>query len=387
MRRSRHPYSRGLHIIIYAMILTLLVGSSIALVTFNGYIRDYLEGFLGDRFRENNPGTLSRATQIHSDDVQVWNLDWSDTAVKERSVLPAILDSLMKFKPHAVGLDLDLEERGDRVTDSILLATILRYDNIVLKYDLFAEPGYEYPLGLTPESYDRLGYVSFGTKANEARYLGSAQTVGGTRIYPFWTRLWAVGSSQEPGSLSSKRRFINYDLKPIHTKIKSMEDITGDSTNRVAWGKVAHDRIVIIGKYVEEDLLATPVRDGRHFTMHGAKVIGTATMTVGLNELTPSFFDRFRYPIGASVFLVMLCLFIVIHFCKKPFFKFVRKYGNCLQAVSAVCLYFIGKALSPSADEYFLFFCIVALVILWAPATGELADIYERSFSKKKAGE
>ncbi|MBR5176437.1 MAG: CHASE2 domain-containing protein [Bacteroidales bacterium] len=381
---SSHHYSRGLHIFTYAIVLTLLVGSSIALVTFNGYIRDYLEGFLGDRFHANNPGAPLRPALIHSDEVQVWNLDWADKTVKERSVLPAIIDSLMKFKPRAVGLDFDLEEPGDPVTDSILLATILRYDNIVLKYDLFADVGFEYPLGLTPESYDKLGYVSFGTKANEARYLGSAQTVGETKIFPFWIRLWTVGSSQEPGSLSSKRRFINYDLKPLSTDIRLMEDITGDSTYRVAWGKVAHDKIVIIGKYVENDLLATPVRDVRHFTMHGAKVIGTATLTVGENELTRGILDRFRYPFGALVYLFMLLIFILIHFCKKPFFRFVRSYGNCLQAVSAVCLYFFGKALSPSADEYFLFFCIVALVILWAPATGELADIYQRSCSKRK---
>ena len=376
---------------IYFIILLGLVVGSLCILKSDDYLRSYLEGFIQDKFTVGNDDDENVE---YTGDYDVILCSFSDVGKELRSQLPILLDTVLAHHPLAVGIDVILQGiRPDE--DSLLFSLIQEHDNVVVGYDLNKEIAKDYPrskvypFGLDYSDFQNIGYFNFGAKGTEARYLeqyrrykGPDNKYKGDKRTAMWARLWEIAHGIPSGGLNSNRRFINYSFQPsmVAASIPLEQEMSPDD-----YDSSFRDRIVIIGNESMDDMMPTPVlNDGKHYSMPGVKVVGYATATIGRNELESNWFDRNRGWIITILCLVFTCFFAFAHFSKKRFWERGRKYSNLVQFLSALALFWIAKLfIPPTGDEWWTFFAVLALFVLFAPLSGDLLKLFIGFIYKK----
>lgn len=356
------------------------------------YLRSYLEGFIQDKFRVEDDAEDGDVEYTGDYDVVICS--FSDGGKELRGQLPVLLDTVLAHQPLAVGIDFMLQDmRPDE--DSLLFSLVRGHDNVVVGYDLNKEiaAGFPrskvYPFGMDYTDFRNIGYFNFGAKGTEARYLepyrryeGPERKYRGDRRTAMWARLWEVAHGIPSGGLESNRRFINYGFRPsmVAASIPLEQEMPPE-----VYDSFFRNRIVIIGNESMDDMMPTPVlNDGKHYAMPGVKVVGYATATIGRNELAGNGFDRNRGWVIALLCIVFTCSFTAAHFSRRRFWEKVREYANLVQFLSALALFWIAKLfIPPTGDEWWTFFAVLALFVLFAPLSGDFSKMILRRIFKQ----
>ncbi len=361
--------------LIHALILLVLVGGSLFLLKNNGYLRSYLEGFVQDKFEAKKQG---------KEKAEVYDVSLCPFNDAGRSIpiqLPALLDTILAHNPLAVGIDFTMVAYQPE-QQAHLLSVIRHNDKVVVGYDLVNEidrtmPRSEvYPFGLDYADFPNIGYFNFGAKGTEARYLepyrkyeGPDPKYKGERRTAFWARLWEVAHGIHSGGLKSHRRFINYnfELSTLPAMVPLRQVMTPDE-----YDMYFRDKIVIIGNESMADMMPTPVDYHGRYAMPGVHVVAYATATIGRNELKSNWFDRNRVWMVVFLCVLFTILFTAMHFTRSK----LREYSNLAQFGAAVVLFLIADCLlPPTGDEWWTFFAVLALFVLFAPVAGDLSKL------------
>ncbi len=379
-----------IRIALFASLLIIGIGGSLILLSKSIYLKDYVDGYLTRNIQFEKRAHSIWVDEKNGQSDEVYILDIQDSILSNRLRLSELVDSIMSYNPSVVGLDIELPST-DPVVDSILYNTLIRYDNLVLSYDRDKED--VYPLGKTYDDFANVCYSNFGALDVMPRYLSpyDIKTDGQIRT-SFWARLWEIHANIPNGQLKSKREFINFNIKPnIHT-VNRFEDLQNKDATTF---QDLTDKIVIFGNISSEsgksDIFPVPIQDSNEqdlsdaHLMTGIEIIGRATLTIGDNELGNNVFDRNRIVFGYICFLFMVIVFCLIHF--MDCFSIIREYGNIFQFLAGVGLFFWAKyLLSPSLDEQWFFFSIIAVFLLLGPVVAEiekaLYSIIGRKFDK-----
>lgn len=375
MRISRPIVERLIH----AVILLVLVGVSLILLKNNGYLRSYLEGFIQDKFEAKKQG------KEKSENYDVFLCAFNDAGSSIPIQLPALLDTILAHNPLAVGLDFTMVAYKPE-QQSHLLSVIRHNDKVVVGYDLINEnnktiPRSEvYPFGLDYDAFPNIGYFNFGAKGTEARYLepyrkyqGPDPKYKGKTRTAFWARLWEVAQKKSSGELKSHRRFINYsfELSTLPAMVPLRQVMTPDE-----YDMYFRDKIVIIGNESIADMMPTPVDYHGRYAMPGVHVVAYATATIGRNELNVNWFDRNRGWMVIFLCMLFTILFTAMHFSRRRIWSKVQAYSNLAQFVVAVGLFLIAEfLLPPTGDEWWTYFAVLALFVLFAPVAGDLSKM------------
>lgn len=381
---------RHFRICIYAILLIVIIGGAYKGLSSSTYLKDYVEGFIA-----RNIQFEKRTHHIWTDDDGrsdlAFILDVQDSILSNRHRFSELVDSIMSYNPSVLGLDIKLIPK-DPVADSILYSTLARYDNIVLPYErVLNDRDLQYPLGKTYDDFANVCYSNFGALDDMPRFLAPYEINKDGQIRTsFWARLWEIHANIPNGQLKSKRQFINFNIKPnIHT-VNCFEDLQNE--DYVTFHDLTN-RIVIIGNINGEsgrkDIFHVPIQDSfvedlsRTHLMTGIEIIGRSTLTIGDNELSNSIFDRNRTFLGYICFFILVMVFCLIHFLDC--FSFIREYGNIFQFLAGIGLFFCAKYLmSPSIDEQWYFFFIVAIFLLLGPVVADFEKALYRIIGRKK---
>ena len=358
---------------LYAIFIAFAVLVARCYLFRNEYLKDYIEGFLSNNISKEN-----RLPKVKSDEVIVLDIkSWADGCEDVRPSLPRIIDTIMSRDPSVLGIDYELVDKIP--SDTLLIQTLKRYENkIVLSCSLDADESGVFltklPFGMK-NVFKNVCYTNFGAKDASPRYLERYFPTKDTCLTSFWARLWEIHSDTPPGQLKSKREFINYNLNPYISQINEMSNLTKDS-------KYFTGNIVIIGEIKLEDYFHVPVNrnDLNRFLLSGVEVIGTATLTVGDNERSSGILDRYRYFWGGLLIMLFIAIFTFIHFSKSKICGMICKYSNIWQFIVGYGLFVLAGKISPSLDEQWYFFSIVALFILLVPI---IADVEKWLFESK----
>lgn len=351
-------------VVLYMLILSVVIGASYSYLAQIPYLKDYVDGFLS---RNNQADTKKHLLSVNengqSDEVVILDIaKWPGD--EHRSFLSELIDSIMSYKPAVLGIDLKLLPK-DKEMDSILFNTIRAYDNIVLAFDIFDSI---FPLGMEYDDFPNVCYSNFEVIESMPRYL--IPYYG--QYTSFWARLWEIYANIPSGELKSKRRFINYNLKPVVHDVKNYFDLSLVSDYI--------DNIVIIGDTNRDDVFNVPKDDNSKSQLHerhlmsGIDIIGSATLTIGDNELDNNFFDKNRWFAGLICWVILVAIFTAIHFCNSKWVLFIRRIGNFFQLACGIILFIAAKEVSTTKDEHWFLFSIVAVFILIAPVVADLEN-------------
>ncbi len=375
MRISRPIVERLIH----AVILLVLVGFSLALLKNNGYLRSYLEGFIQDKFEARKQG------KENPEDYGIVLCAFNDAGSSIPIQLPALLDTILAHSPRAVGIDFTMEAY-DPERQAHLLSVIKDNKKVVVGYDLINEINKTmprskvYPFGQDYDVFPNIGYFNFGAKGTEARYLepyrkykGPDPKYKGKRRTAFWARLWEVAEGIPSGKLKSHRRFINYsfEFSSLPAMVPLRQVMTPDE-----YDLQFRDKIVIIGNESMDDMMPTPVDYNRRYAMPGVHVVAYATATIGSNESKSNWFDRNRGWMVAFLCVLFTILFTAMHFSRRWIWPKVQEYSNLAQLGAALSLFLIAEfLLPPMGDEWWTYFAVLALFVLFAPVAGDLSKM------------
>lgn len=399
-------FLKSLRVALYAVLLSACIGGAYIGLSKMSYFKDYLEGFLSHNIQfEKRAHHLADSSGL-ADIVTI--LDVSDTIVENYLILADLVDSIMSYSPSVLGIDIQLVAK-DTSIDRHLYQTITRYENIVLPY---SKEDNKYPLDKPFDAFTNVCYTNFEALEDMPRRLAPYDRDSvGALLTSFWARLWEIHAGIPNGQLKSKREFIDFNVRPtIHTvdsiALQDPEHIIHDVFQTL------RGKIIIIGcirgKYGGSDIFHVPIRDknselkdlyDRHL-MTGVEIIGRAVLTIGENEIDDNRFDKHRREYGGICFFILVCLFCLIHFAESESirkigtshtvanriwykiiwcFEKIRSYGNFFQFLAGVGLFVGAKKLSPSMDEQWFIFSIIALFLLLAPVIADIENfLYKR---------
>lgn len=377
--------NKTIRVILYALFLFICVKGSYDFLSGIPYLKEYLEGFMTRDIEIESTKQdyrvlgKKRVKSHYIDDSLVVILDIQNCH-NPFEFLPELIDSIMIHEPTVLGIDVDFSYRthiGDSI--SILLNTIKKYNNIVLVYDQNKING-RYPFGLSYHDFANLGYANFEAFEAMPRYLMpyAYDKIDGETRTSFWARLWEIHANIPPGQLKSKRTFINFNLRPLVWPVDEIYDF------QLIPPRLVENHIIIIGQAKNiEDIFHVPIDDPgstypHRYLMDGVEVIGKATMTIGDNELENDFLDRNRVIFGILCYIILTALFCFIHFNKKC--NWLRETGNIWQCIAAIALFLVSKCLSPSKDEWWYLFSIIAVFLLIAPVTADIETVIYRMY-------
>lgn len=334
----------------------------------NEYFKNYVEGFLTNRIQKEDCASNVDPNEVIILDIQNWP--------NVREDLPELIDTIMSCNPKVLGVDIKLFPRDDDdVSDSILIATIKKYDNIVLPFDKFEDEETRYPFCKEYDYFPNVCYTNWGAQDAAPRYLELYDTIDGKIRTSFWARLWELNAGISSGELTSKRRFINFNLNSnlvLCGNISNFDD--------VSFIKAYLKKIVIIGVINDRDIFHVPYDDKDSITyekyrernlMPGVQLIGISALTIGDNEMDNCWADLNREWIGLFVLIVLSSLLCVLHFSQVKWIQFVRVYGNLFQFAGGIVLFVLSNQLSPSMDEWWYVFRLVAILLLMAPVVAD----------------
>ena len=371
-----------IRIVAYALMLIIGIGGLYLWLSGIPYLTDYVDGFLTHNIqKEKRTHHLWLDDKGQSDLVYILNVQ--DSILSNRIKLSELVDSIMFHKPSALGLDIELIPK-ETVADSILYSTLTKYNTIVLPYDRQKNI---FPLGKSYNAFANVCYTNFGDHEDMPRFLAPYDIdKDGQFRTSFWARLWEIHANIPNGHLRSQRKFIDFNIKPVIHDVNRFEDLQNGPPF-----PTFHDLaniIVIIGNLSGgDDIFHVPIQDAnkdklseRHL-MTGIEIIGRATLTIGDNELENNIFDRHRFFFGYICFLLLVIVFCLIHF--MDCFSIIREYGNIFQILAGVCLFFWAKILSPSLDEQWFFFSIVAVFLLLGPVVADIEKALYQIIGRK----
>jgi len=366
-------YMKYIRYAFYAILLIVLIGGAYKGLSSIPYFKEYVDGFIVSNIKSEGRTHHFWVDENTGRSDIAYILDVQDSILSNRRRLSELVESIMSHNPSVLGLDIELTP-NDPVEDSMLYNALTRYDNIVLPYDREKEV---FPLGKTFDDFPNVCYTNFGALEDMPRYLAPyVINQDGRLLTSFWARLWEIHANIPNGQLKSRREFIDFNIKPVIHSVNRFEDLQSKAHSSF---QDLTDKIVIIGNIKGEsgskDVFHVPIMDswvaelsGRHL-MTGIEIIGSATLSIGDNELDNSILDRNRKIIGYGGFLILVIIFCLIHFMDGcSMIRIIREYGNCFQFVAGLVLYAVAKTmLSPSLDEQWYFFSIVAVFLLLVP--------------------
>ena len=400
--------------IIYILILIVLTWGGLHLVRYSQwgeYLKKQVEGYLVDfpiqskqtdnPADENKEATLDDPDDLDDEDVEdnedvhpdqkrlmALRMEPRDSVVvlllknslQNRESIIDLVHLLMAAEPAAVGLDIFFEDyESSREFAPIIADLPVQYPNLVLAYSLSNEfiDSVTYPLGISDyEEIPNLGYTNFGLTDKEIRYLEPYHKINGQERPAFWTRLWSISHPDklEKNKLRSKRRFINFNLKPYDRgpiEIGSLDEMHKPYLG-VLPSELVKGKMVIVGWKSEDDQLIVPIHDGEHL-MPGIEVNAVALNTIVLNELSNSFLDRYR-----DVFVTLVILLFSIGFVFLSKTKLFDRLGNVVMFLLGLVLFFTAPLLPMAKDEIWSMFGAVVILLLIAPPINDLIKLRHR---------
>lgn len=395
-------FLKSLRVALYAVLLSACIGGAYIGLSKMSYFKDYLEGFLS-----HNIQFEKRAHHLVDEEGQtdiVTILDVHDSIISNRLLLSDLVDSIMNYNPSVLGIDLNLVAK-DTSIDRHLYQTITRYENIVLPY---SREDNKYPLDKPFDAFTNVCYTNFEALEDMPRRLAPYDRDSvGTILTSFWARLWEIHAGIPNGQLKSQREFIDFNVKPnIHT-VNSIADLQNPDLFPF---QDIREKIIIIGNVTgstaKSDIFHVPIKGSildefsKTHLMTGVEIIGRAVLTIGENEIDDNRFDKHRREYGGICFFILVCLFCLIHFAESEsirkigtshtvanriWYKIIwcsekiRSYGNFFQFLAGVGLFVGAKKLSPSMDEQWFIFSIIALFLLLAPVIADIENfLYKR---------
>lgn len=279
-----------------------------------------------------------------------------NTGHPDRKILAALLDTIDRYRPRAIGLDVLLEGDKDPVTDSILEATMARIPNLVLATKLSTyhpeENRFDVDTAIHPMFVEGnlVGYTNFiSSDQMTVRMFSPFENTDWGRMDAFAVAITREANPEAVRRLERRK----HPVERIHytgndesfTMVTASEVLDSLSVD----GEIFRNRIVLIG-YIGIDDWAESVKD-KFFTPLNAKYTGRAHpdmygVIIHANIIAMILSGAYITDLPAWLVILLEVLFtyvnvVIIHWIYRHFHVAFHPITRTIQLVEFIVLFIL----------------------------------------------